>query len=99
LLRKRFSETKNCEIRGRFALVDAQGFRIALLHGDETELLKALIDCGGFDCVVHGHSHATVAQNEGTLVINPGEVCGYLTGNATLALLDTDKREARIVQI
>ena len=99
LLRKRFSETSNCEVRGRFALVVVEGFKIALLHGDETELLNALIDCGGFDAVVHGHTHASVAKNGKTLVVNPGEVCGYLTGNATLALLDTNKREARIVQV
>jgi putative phosphoesterase len=100
LLKKRFSETGNCEIRGRFAEVDVDGFKIALLHGDETELLNALVNHGGFDAVVHGHAHATVTrQNQKTLIVNPGEVCGYLTGNATLALLDTVKREARIVKL
>jgi putative phosphoesterase len=100
LLRKRFAETVNCEVRGRFALVDANGFKIALLHGDETELLNALIDCGGFDAVAHGHVHAVGVQKKGkTLDINPGEVCGYLTGKSTIALLDTVKREARIVEL
>jgi putative phosphoesterase len=99
-LRKRFSETENCEVRGRFAEINADGFKIALLHGDETELLNALINCGGFDAVVHGHSHASVSRRKGkTLVVNPGEVCGYLTGEATIALLDTEKREATIIKI
>jgi putative phosphoesterase len=99
-LKKRFSETENCEIRGRFAEIDADGFKIALLHGDETELLDALINCGGFDAVVHGHSHANVYRKNGkTLIINPGEVCGYLSGKSTLALLDTEKREAKIIEI
>ena len=40
LLKKRFSETSNCTIRDRFASVELEGYRIALLHGDETELLK-----------------------------------------------------------
>ena len=100
LLKKRFSETENCEIRGRFAEIDADGFKIALLHGDETELLNALMNHGGFDAVVHGHAHATVSRQNGrTLIVNPGEVCGYLTGRATLALLDTVKREARIINL
>jgi len=100
LLKKRFSECKNCEVRGRFAEIDADGFKIALLHGDETELLEALISCGGFNAVVHGHSHAVGATKKGkTLVVNPGEVCGYLTGKCTMALLDTDRREAKIIQI
>jgi putative phosphoesterase len=73
---------------------------IALLHGDETELLNALASHGGFDAVVHGHSHAEVSMNMGrTLVVNPGEACGYLTGKPTMALLDTAKREARIINL
>ena len=100
LLRKRFGETDNCSIRGRFAEIDADGFTIALLHGDETELLNALVNHGDFDAVIHGHSHANVSQSRGRmLVVNPGEVCGYLTGKATLALLDTAKREARILNL
>ncbi|MCW4008235.1 MAG: metallophosphoesterase [Candidatus Bathyarchaeota archaeon] len=100
LLKKRCSETGNCEIRGRFAEVNAEGFRIALLHGDETELLNALINCGGFDAVVYGHFHAEVSRVNGrTLVVNPGEVCGYITGKTTLALLDTVKREVWVVPL
>jgi putative phosphoesterase len=100
LLKKRFSETSNCEVRERFALIDAEGFRIALLHGDETQLLDVLATCGSLDAVVHGHAHIAEAQKKGkTLIVNPGEVCGYLTGKSTLALLDTVKREAKIIQI
>ncbi len=99
-LKKRFSECTKCEVRGRFAEIIAEGFKIALLHGDETELLKALSNCGGFDAVVHGHSHAKVSRKNGkTLIVNPGEVCGYLSGKATIALLDTAKRDAKIVEL
>lgn len=99
-LKKRFSECENCEVHGRFAEINADGFKIALLHGDEQDLLKALIDCGGFDAVVYGHSHATGSVKRGkTLVVNPGEVCGYLTGKSTMALLDTIKREAKITEL
>jgi len=98
-LKKQFDNSKNCELRGRFAMVDAEGFRIALLHGDEIELLNALVGCGNLDAVVHGHTHATTSTSGKTLVVNPGEVCGYLTGKPTLALLDTRRREVRIVRI
>lgn len=100
LLRKRFSETQNCEVRGLFAEVDAGGFKIALLHGEETELQNALVNCGGFDAVVSGHTHISVNKVKSkTMVICPGEVCGYLYGKPTLALLNTAKREAKIVEI
>jgi putative phosphoesterase len=100
LLKKRFGENKNLEIRGRFALITIDGLKIALLHGDEEELVKALIESGGFDVVVRGHAHAAGAYWKGkTLVVNPGEVCGYLTGKSTMALLDTARREAKIIEL
>jgi hypothetical protein len=100
LLKKRFSETANCTIHDRFAQVTVEGYRIALLHGTETELLDAIINSGYFDAVIHGHSHNKSVEKKGkTLAINPGEVCGYLTGKSTLALLDTNKNEAKLIEL
>jgi putative phosphoesterase len=100
LLKKRFSECENCEIRGSFAEIDVDGFKIALLHGDEEELLNALINCEYFDAIIHGHVHAIGVRRKGkTLIVNPGEVCGYLSGKSTIAILDTVKREARIIEL
>ena len=99
-LRKRFSENENLEIRGGFADIAVDGIRIALLHGSDRDLLKALADGGGFDVVVHGHAHNSEVYRKGrTLVVDPGEVCGYLTGKSTVALLDTIKHEAKIVEL
>ena len=37
-----------------------------------------------FDAVIHGHSHYSRVEKRGkTLAINPGELCGYLTGKCT----------------
>ena len=100
LLKKRFSETTNCTIHEQFASVTVEGYRIALLHGDETELLNALADSGYFNAIVHGHSHFRGIQIRGkTLMVNPGETCGYLTGKPTLAILDTEKNEAKIIEL
>jgi len=100
LLKKRFSECEGLEMHGNFAEIVVDGVKIALLHGSEDELLKALINSEIFDIVVHGHTHRVEVYRKGrTLVVNPGEVCGYLSGKSTIALLDTDKREAKIVEI
>jgi len=100
LLRKRFSENKSLELRGNFAEINAGGMKIALLHGGDVELLEALINQESFDVVVHGHTHIHEIRRKGkTLVVNPGEVCGYLTGKSTLAVLDTVKQEAKIIEL
>lgn len=100
LLKRRFSESPSLEIRGNFAEIHVGEVKIALLHGHEEELLKSLIDSGNFAVVVHGHTHKAETYKKGkTLVVNPGEVCGYLTGKSTMALLDTDKLEAKIISL
>jgi hypothetical protein len=99
-LRRRFSENERSEIRGSFAKIVLGDVKIALLHGHDEELLNALVESGGFNVVVHGHGHdAKVNRVGSTLVVNPGEVCGYLSGKPTVALLDTKKLEATIVEL
>jgi putative phosphoesterase len=100
LLKKRFAEHRNLEMRGNFAKIIVDNVKIALLHGTEEELLKALVESESFDVVVHGHTHKAEVYRKGkTFVVNPGEVCGYLTGKSTIALFDIDKHEAKIVQL
>jgi len=97
LLRKRFTELGS-EIRGRFAEVIVDGLRIAVLHGDEEELLRSLINAESHDVIVHGHTHEAKNYRKGeTLVINPGEVCGYLTEKPTIAILNTQTLNVKTV--
>ena len=99
LLKKRFSEL-GAEIRGRFAEVIVEGLRIAMLHGDEEGLLRSLIHVESHDVIVHGHTHEAKTYRKGeTLVINPGETCGYLTGKPTIATLNTQTLDVSIIPL
>lgn len=100
LLKDRFDTVEAAEVRGNFAEVTVGGLRIALLHGGEEELLTSLVNTGFYDVVVHGHSHvAGIHKRNKTIVVNPGEVCGYLTEKSTLVLFDTATKKAEIVQL
>jgi putative phosphoesterase len=99
MLRKKFAEV-GAEIRGKFAEIIIDGLKIAMLHGEEEELLRALINAEGHDVVVCAHTHEAKTYKKGeTLVINPGEVCGYLSGKSTMAVLNTETLEVKIIQI
>jgi putative phosphoesterase len=105
-LKRRFEEF-GLEIRGIFAEVKVDGLRIALLHGGEpggapgpSELLKSLLNTDCYDVIVYGHVHEAKVYKKGrTLIINPGEVCGYLTGKPSVAVLDTKSMQAKILQL
>ena len=99
LLKKLFKEIDG-DLRGFFAAVSLDEVKIALLHGHDEELLNASINSCSYDVVVHGHTHQVKTQQVGnTLVINPGEVCGYLTGKSTMAILDLQTRKVEVVRI
>jgi len=99
LLRRNFNEI-GVEIRGRFAEIHVDGLKVALLHGEEAELLNSLLNAEAYDVIVYGHTHRSeIKRKNGALVINPGEACGYLSGKATIGLLDTSTMDATIIPI
>lgn len=88
------------ELVGNFAEVEVGGRNIALLHGHDGGLLRSLIAHGVYDFVVHGHDHKSkIAKVGSTLVINPGEAGGWLYGKSTIAVLDTEKLAAEIIEL
>lgn len=52
LLKKRFNETSNCTIYNFFAQVEIEGYKIGMIHGNETELLNVIVDSGYFNAVI-----------------------------------------------
>jgi len=80
--------------------LEADGMKIAVTHGTNEVLVKALAHSRLYDVVIVGHTHHYEIQEVGrTVLVNPGEVCGYLTGVKSVALLDTRKREVRIINL
>jgi putative phosphoesterase len=79
-------------------LVTLYGRRIVVLH--EPDLVNALSDSGHFDLVVYGHTHRSdIRRVKDTLIINPGKAARLHKGESTLALLDMEKMEARIIPL
>jgi hypothetical protein len=80
--------------------LEHEGARICLYHGTFEEMVHAMVECGRYDVVVRGHSHRQAVDKRGeTVVINPGEACGYLTGKKTVALFDAEDKSARIYEL
>ena len=46
---------------------------VAVTHGTSEVVVDALVDCGDYDVVVHGHTHARAVETRGeTVRVNPG---------------------------
>jgi putative phosphoesterase len=73
-----------------------------LIVTHKPQIVEALAVSGVYNVVVYGHTHKAVIERKGSekeaLVINPGECCGYLMGKRTVAILELESEEARIVE-
>lgn len=97
---KKCTEHRHLSLRGTFTRFTAGDLSVGLIHGSDPELLDTLLTCGGFDLLVYGHTHQAQIRTHGKmLAVNPGEVCGYLTGKSTVAIVDTASRHARIIPL
>jgi putative phosphoesterase len=66
---------------------EIDGVRGVLMH--EPKSIDALVASGHYDLVVYGHTHEIDLREGPCVVVNPGEACGYLSGRATIVVLDT----------
>ena len=76
---------------------EVAGTRLLLVH-DIGEVHERSVS--GHAVVVHGHSHRhELTEREGTLIVNPGEACGWLYGVPTAAVLDLDTKAVEFVKL
>ncbi|WP_437205048.1 metallophosphoesterase [Planctomicrobium sp. SH664] len=75
----------------------SDGTRVVLVHM-ERQLAGLQED---YDMAICGHTHrpAVKQDEQGRLLINPGETSGWTFGQPTVALLETDTRQVEIVPL
>ncbi len=79
-------------------LKEIEGLKFAVMH--EPLFVDSLASSGDFDFILYGHTHQAESYSVGgTKVVNPGELCGYLTGKSSFAILNTAQKEVEIVKL
>ncbi len=72
--------------------------KLAAMH--EPVFIEALARSGFYDAILYGHTHQVDLRIEaGTLILNPGEASGYLTGKKTYAVLDLEAMRAEVKEV
>lgn len=104
MLSKLFSEY-NWRLLSSPSIVEYEGRSFYLMHGygsaDFTEkLAKTIFEKIDTDVVLFGHTHRLLINRvDNRVLLNPGEVCGYLTGRSTVVILDTRDLSTRVFDL
>ena len=79
---------------------DIEGLSIYMMHHIPNGLAEKLAKVG-LDLIVSGHTHSLSVRrlSNSSLHVNPGEVCGYLTGKSTIIILDSSTMQAEVVEL
>lgn len=69
-----------------------------LLH--EPGNLDALIQTNEYDLIIHGHTHRQDQRRQGrTLVLNPGEACGWQYGTCSVMVLELPSTAVEVITL
>jgi uncharacterized protein len=79
---------KNVALEKDMLEVELDGRKIAICHNDR--FADGLAMTGKYDAVFYGHTHELKAEKvDNTLLANPGEVHGGISGKCTFGIYDT----------
>jgi len=91
---------KVCEIKGDFLEMKFSNRKILMFHHLSTEMIEALAKSGNYDIILKGHTHQKFNHKiDNTLILNPGESCGYLTGISSIAIIDLEQLSAEFIDL
>jgi len=85
---------------GELAELTFDGAELAVYHGTSIPIVEALVDCGAYDYVCHGHTHQRRHDEGDTVRINPGGIAIPPAPEPLhVAVLDTEAGSVEFEQI
>lgn len=76
--------------------IELDAKKIVMLH--EPEVMETL-DVQKYDLVLYGHTHVIDIRKEQPMIVNPGELGGWLTGRSTMAVWDTKTNNIELIEL
>ena len=85
------------EVHPNLAEVELAGRKIAAMH--YPELAEPIAASGRYDLVIYGHTHEIDLRPGPTTLLNPGETGAWLTGRATVAIVELETMEVELLDL
>ena len=77
--------------------IELDGKNVLLMH--EPDCLEALMRSTVYDVIIYGHTHLPDIRRKRTLVINPGECCGWVEGRQSIVIWDSERDDVEFITL
>lgn len=95
---RKFDASKNIELCGDVFEGIIDNLKFFMNH--YPRFVELATKAGEFDVCIYGHTHDYLEEKVGeTLLLNPGEIQGYATGQAGFIIFDTNNKDVRRINI
>lgn len=82
------------------AWLDLEGRRVAVMHEDFWLHRDADLRDAKADLAIYGHTHQLDCSTRGNmLIVNPGEVCGYVSRRATVVVMRLPEMQYEVIDL
>jgi putative phosphoesterase len=86
------------EIKDAPLIFRHDGLNLLVIHLNSP--LEPYLSSGEYDVLIFAHTHwPEIRKEKKTIIINPGETGGWLSGNSTVAVLDEKTIHAEIITL
>jgi len=77
-----------------------EGVKIAVCHGDDSQMLDDFVKSENYKFVFHGHTHQRRDELIGkTRVINPGALGGQQKQSRSICILDLETEDSEFIEV
>jgi putative phosphoesterase len=95
---RKMDASEKITLEGDIFESEIHGVKVFMNHYPRIAELAAKSD--EFDLCIYGHTHEYREEKiNDTILINPGEIQGYLTGNSTFIIFDSQARKVKKVNL
>lgn len=97
-LTRKMDPSQKITLEGDIFESEIHGLKIFMNH--YPRIVELAAKAGEFDLCIHGHTHEYREETiNNTILINPGEIQGYLTGNVTFVIFDCETKKIQKIEL
>lgn len=95
---QRYAETIGIRCLGGYGVLELDGKRVGVMHGDNGPLKRQVLDEQQVDYLLQGHTHVRADERVGKVrLINPGAL--HRASQKTVAILDLETGDLRFIVV